>query len=156
MRRARDHRPRPAFRETVWSTRRLQRQAGCEHLTRERIGVERALEELADFFRFGVELAGEDAGVIAVPHQLGFQVVDLKGQDRLDRSLPQVLMGNQGAAFAGLMISSEECVPTFGSALAAIVQRNSAHPVSSGFDSRPFAVCQPRVSRVLVRCANRA
>lgn len=44
----------------------------------------RQLQELPDFRRLRVELVGEDADVIAVPHQLGLQVVNLAGQDRLD------------------------------------------------------------------------
>lgn len=86
---------------TAW---RLQGQARRQHLIRElpgTVGVERALQELPDFSRFGVELAGQDADVIAVP-QLGFQAVNLTGPDRLDRGLPQVLMGNQGRRIRGI------------------------------------------------------
>jgi hypothetical protein len=69
------------------AARRLQRQAGRQHLIRElagAIGVECALQELSDLRRFGVELIGEDADIVAVPHELGFQVVNLAGQEGLD------------------------------------------------------------------------
>jgi hypothetical protein len=40
------------------------------------IGEERALQELSEFLRFGVELAGQDARTVVAVPQLGLQVVD--------------------------------------------------------------------------------
>jgi hypothetical protein len=81
---------------------RLQGQARRQHLMRKFSGVvclERTLQELPDFRRFGIELAGEDADVITVPHQLGFQVVNLSRQDWLDHLNGYWLLANAKCFF---------------------------------------------------------
>ena len=83
---------------------RSDRQAGGTHLVGELVGpgrVEIAAQQLSDLGGSGVELLAERAEVVAVPGELGLEIVQPPRQHGLDRGLVDRLHAGLEARFEG-------------------------------------------------------